>query len=215
STPRTACPTCSTWWCAPTRSSPRPGSTRPRPNAGGASGLPSPSCPGQRPCERQPSAALPGSLLAHLGVVLGQVALHPADVGLRQVGAAPRALHDLGRGHHATRHGLDRPVDHIGDEQLVAGKVVLAAAVVPDVGVAVLLVRLILGPGPPADPLLGLGSVPLAVAVGERVILERGDGHIGRLPSSCWQGGVPYPPEQWITRAAPRPAWPHLILDTP
>src|SRR6516164_865850 len=145
-------------------------------------------------------AALPGSLLAHLGVVLGQVALHPVDVVLGQAGTAPRALHDLARGHHSPRHGPDLPVDDVGDEQLVAGEVILAAAVVPDMGVAVLLVRLVLGAGPPADPLLGGGAVPLAVAVGERVILERGDGHSMRFPSHGWQNRAPYPPPRRITQ---------------
>ena len=34
---------------------------------------------------------------------------HPVDVVLRQAGAAPRALHDLARGHHPARHGPIRP----------------------------------------------------------------------------------------------------------
>src|SRR4029078_5888049 len=160
STPRTACPTCSTWWCVPTRCSPRPGSTGPRPNAGAATGPPSPSCPCPRRREPQPLVALPGSLLAHLGVVLGQVALDPVAVLPRQVGAAARALHDVPGGHHAARHGLDLPVDDVGDEQLVCGEVVLVGTVVPDVGVAVLLVRLVLGLAPPPYPLLSGGAIP-------------------------------------------------------
>jgi len=156
------------------------------------------ACPGRPPSPYRSSpdrrsGTLPRGLLAHLGVVLGQVALHPVDVFVREIRSAARALHDLARGHDPARHGPDLPVDDVGDDQLVAGEVVLVAAVVPDVGVAVLLVRLLLGAGPPADPLLGGGAVPLAVVVGERIVLERGDGHCGRFPSFLSASRAPYP----------------------
>jgi len=77
------------------------------------------------------------------------------------------------RGHHCAGHGRELAVDDVGDQQLVGGEVVLLVAVVPDMGVAVLLIRLVLGVGPLADALLGGVPVPFAVTVGQWQVLKR------------------------------------------
>ena len=65
--------------------------------------------------------------------------------------------------HDAAWYGSELAVDDVGDQQLVGGEVVLVLAVVPDVGVTVFLVRLVLGVRPLADPLLGGVAVPFSV----------------------------------------------------
>jgi hypothetical protein len=115
---------------------------------------------------------LPRGFLAHFLVVLGEVALDPVDIGFWQVDASACPLHDVTGGHDAVRDGDEPAVDHVGDEQLVGGEVVLAVAVVPDVRVPVLGVGLILGVSPFPDPFLGCRAVPGPVAVREGEILE-------------------------------------------
>jgi len=92
--------------------------------------------------------AFPGSGVVHLGVVLGEVRLHPIDVVWGEVDTATRSLHDRGCGHDAARHGVQSAIDDVGDEQLVGAEVVLPPFVVPDVSVSVLVVRTVLGAGP-------------------------------------------------------------------
>jgi hypothetical protein len=100
------------------------------------------------------------------------VAFDPVDIALWQVDTAARTAHDPAGRHDATRHRLELAVDDVGDQQLVGGEVVLVVAVVPDVGVAVLLIGLVLCAGPLADPILRRIAVPFAVAISERQILK-------------------------------------------
>ena len=111
--------------------------------------------------------ALPGSRLAHLLVVLGEVALHAVDVVLRQVDSTARTLHDRTGRHHPAWHGFELAADDVGDQQFVSGEVVLLIAVVPDVRVAILLVRFVFGVGPLAHPFLGGVAVPAAVPISQ------------------------------------------------
>jgi hypothetical protein len=106
--------------------------------------------------------------VAHLLVVLLQVALHAVHVALGKVDAAARTVHDPAGRHDATGHRLELSVDDVGDQQLVGGEVVLVVAVIPDVGVAVLLVGLVLCVGPLADSFLRSAAVPFAVPISER-----------------------------------------------
>jgi hypothetical protein len=73
----------------------------------------------------------------------------------------PAAITPRGDGHELAAHD-------VGDEQLVRAVVLLRVGVVPDEAVPVLVVRLVVGLDPGADPALGGIAVPLAVAVGER-----------------------------------------------
>jgi len=83
-----------------------------------------------------------------------------------------RALHDVARRHHPARYGLELSVDHVGDEQLVGGEVVLLVAVKPHMGVAVLLVGLVFCARPLAYSLVRRVAVPLTVPISERQILK-------------------------------------------
>src|ERR1700733_3225511 len=117
-------------------------------------------------------SAVPGRVLAHFLVVLGEVALYPVYVLFGQVNPTSGALHHVSRGHDAPGDGADLPLDDVRDQQLVRGEIVLVLAVVPDVRIPVFRVGPVLGAGPYPDPLLRRAAVPFAVAVGQRVILE-------------------------------------------
>jgi hypothetical protein len=72
----------------------------------------------------------------------------------------------LSRGHHTPRNSRQAIVDDIGDQQLVGREVILLAAVVPDVGVPVLLVRFVGGARPLANSILCGSAVPLTITTG-------------------------------------------------
>ena len=79
---------------------------------------------------------------------------------------------DAARGHHSARYCPDLAVDDITDQQLVCREVVLVVRVVPDMGVAVFLIRLIFGIGPSADTLVGRIAIPVAIGIGEVKVLK-------------------------------------------
>src|SRR5947209_4315836 len=127
-------------------------------------------------------SALPGRGVVHLGVVLREVALDSIDVVLGQVDATARPLHHVAGCHNRARDGVQLAVDDVGDEQLVRREVVLVVLVVPDMRVAILLVRPVLGARPLADTGLCSGTIPLTVAVGHRQVLECGNTHTETVP---------------------------------
>ena len=104
------------------------------------------------------------------------------DVGFREVDAAAGALHDVARGHDRPWHGDVAAVDDISEEQFVGGEVLLAAGVVPDVCVAVLVVGLVRRVRPGAYALFGRRAVPFAVPRGEGEVVEGGDCHVVSFP---------------------------------
>jgi hypothetical protein len=75
------------------------------------------------------------------------------------------------------RYSGEPAVDHVGDEQLVGGEVVLRLVVIPDVRVTIFLVRSLVGVSPGSDSLFGGRSVPLTITIGKRKILKCGDRH--------------------------------------
>src|SRR3982074_1059322 len=111
---------------------------------------------------------LPRRGVAQLRVVLPEVTLDAFDVIVRDVDPATRALHDCSRGHHTPRNSRQAIVDDIGDQQLVGSEVILLVAVVPDVGVPVLLVlvRFVGGVRPLANSILCGSAVPLTITTG-------------------------------------------------
>jgi hypothetical protein len=105
------------------------------------------------------------------------VALDSVHIRVWDVNAAASTLHNAAGGHHRARHSTEFAVDDIADEQLVRREVVLAVGVIPDMCVAVLLVRLVLGISPLAHPLLGCITVPFTVGISQIEVLEACDGH--------------------------------------
>jgi hypothetical protein len=119
----------------------------------------------QAPRPRLAGSVFPGRRAIHLAVVLRQVTLHPIYVRRGNVNTTASTLHDAASGHHSARYGKDFAVDDIADQQLVRREIVFAVGVVPDMSVAVLLIRLIFCIGPPADTLIGRVAVPVAVGI--------------------------------------------------
>ena len=122
------------------------------------------------------ASVFPGSRAVHLAVVLRQVALDSVHICVRNVDAATSTLHDAASRHHCAWHSDELALDDIADQQLVRREVVFAFRVVPDMGVSILLIRLVFRIGPLAYPLLGRIAVPLAVGISQIEVLEARDG---------------------------------------
>jgi hypothetical protein len=121
------------------------------------------------------------SRIFYLIAVLREVALHSIDIRLRYVDAAASALHDAAGRHHRAWHGHQFVFDDIADQQLLRGEVIFVVSVVPDMGIAILLIRLVFRARPLADSFVGRITVPLAVGIGQIEILEARNGHSGLL----------------------------------
>ena len=107
---------------------------------------------------------------------------YPGALLIGQIHSTPQALHHRGRGHDSARHGGEPTVDDVGDQQIVTAEVVGGRPAVPDMGISIAGVRLVLGRSPLPYPLVGRSPVPGLLPISERQILVARDSHDRLIP---------------------------------